>query len=886
MSSGYFPVHAHSKYSVLDGMGDVGEMVGRVAELGQPGLVLSDHGTMAGTVQLYKACRKAGIVPFPGSEFYVVRDVNDPDTRDKRYHLGLLALDFEGYQALTKLTTLSWTKDRFYRKPLIDLSDLAFLHDEGYADHIAVTTGCYFGLVINEWQGAEPQVHADNMIRMLSRWFPHLYVELQNHGIDHPDGADDLDISAALYAAALAHGLPVVIGGDSHYIDAAEQPVHDLMKDICYFGDGEDNQFPGGPYHLMSSQEAMLSFPKSWRGDLLDGHRDLLAKNTLAIPALDNYKFHVPRMVKEGPEKVLADRVWKGLADKGINDIEHLARAQEELRVIDAMRMSNYFLLIQDHVTDWCREQGIIVNSRGSVNGSLVAYAQGITNVDPLVWGTSFDRFLSLDRMKPPDIDIDVDYRGRQRLIDHLRAVFPTMVQVGTYAQIGITTQEDETTGSGEDKGSVFVQYMAAMRRKNPKFDGKVRREHRQTLNHLADTPVYKSMGTNAAGFILPGDDLPIDKYLPMSRIISSDTLVTQYSKDDVEALGYMKMDILGLRALQTLNGTLTRIGKQPNEWDWIPYDDPAACKTLRSGKCTGIFQYEGWTSEHGGKELGIRSTLDTILGLALYRPALINGGQKDQYLANRGKAKAKQQRLPALFDHVVKDTAGVPLFQEQILEILKAIGMAFQDYNDLMTAIKASNGFIQNAAGTFQRIKPIFYDLCEDAGLGWQESDDAWNAVIGFTEYGFNRAHATSYGLMSYNAAYLKTHYPLEYMASLLDVWAGTQKEPLYVAEARRLGFSIVRADINHSGASWDIDPTRSQALRKGLVTIKGIGWEVGQVIEDERKANGKFTSVEDFLNRTPARPVTRGKDWKKGVYVGVTKTLIEAGALRSVLP
>lgn len=873
----------------MDGMGSVQGIVDRVVELGQSGLVLSDHGTMGGSVQGYKACVKAGLAFYPACEFYVVRDVQDPDTRGERFHLGMGALDLRGYQALTRLSTLSWDKDRFYKKPLIDLSDLAFMHAEGHMDHIFVTTGCFFGLVIDRWQGATldiPERRADSMIAMLQKWCPHLYVEVQNHGVQHDEGfVDDAFIASNLYDIAQKRGLPMLVGGDSHYIHASEQPVHDLMKDICYHGDGDDFHFPGGPYHLLSSDEAINAFPKVMRGVLEEGHTDLLDKHALRIPALDKYKFHVPKMYDD-PGKVLTNMVDDALRAKGLTTQAYTEQAQRELHVIKTMGMPNYFLLVKTHVTDWCRDQGIIVNARGSVNGSLVTYLLGISNVDPLVWGTSFSRFLSLDRMKPPDIDIDVDFRGRRRLIEHLRVVFPTMVQVGTYAKIGITESENDD-GTGEDKGSVYVQYMAAMRRKVPNFDGRVLREHRAALNRMADTPINKSMGTNAAGFILPGDDLAIADYLPLARIISSDTTLTQYNKDDVEAFGYMKMDVLGIRALQTLNGTLVKIGKTPNEWDWIPYDDADACKILRSGNGTGVFQFEGWSTANGGKELGIKNTLDVVLCLALYRPALMNGGQKDLYLANRGKARAKQIRLHPIFDPVLKDTAGVPLFQEQIMEILKTVGMGFQDWNDLMTAVKASNGFIQGAAKTFQRVMPIFYDLCEDAGLDAKECDDAWGAIMGFTEYGFNRAHSTGYALMSYYGAYLKAHYPLEYMASAMDVWAGEKKEPEYVSEARRLGFSIVRPDVNHSGASWDIDTTRSKALRKGLVSLKGIGWNVGEAVVQARETGGPFASIQDFIDRTPRRPVTGGVNYKRsGELIGVCKTLLEAGAFRSLTP
>lgn len=580
-------------------------------------------------------------------------------------------------------------------------------------------------------------------------------------------------------------------------------------------------------------------------------------------------------------QQVLSDLAWKGLVDKGLNYVQYLGQMTHELDVIEKMGMANYFLLVREHITEWCRSNGIIVNTRGSANGSLVCYALGITNVDPLKWHTSFERFLSLLRMKPPDIDVDVDFRGRARLIAHLLHVFPTMTQVGTYAQIGFGKPDPIT---GEEKGSVIVQYMAAMGKKDPTFDRRVKPEHRKALDRLAVTPVYKSMGTNAAGFILPGDDYPIDRYLPLARVISSNTTLTQMTKDDVEALGYLKVDLLGLRALQTLNGTLGSIGRVPNEWDWIPLDDADACALLRTGKAAGTFQYDGFSSARGAMEMKIKTTLDVILGLALYRPALMSGGQKDLYLANRGKARKNQIRLHPLFDQVVKDTAGVPLYQEQIMEMLKALGMEFREYNDLMTAVKASNGFIQGAAETFKRLMPLFYDLCEDKGFTDQDADDAWHAVIGFTEYGFNRAHSTSYGLMAYYSAYLKAHYPLDYMANLLGVWAGEDKELEYISEARRMGFSIVKADVNDSDATWKVEPNRSNALRKGLVSVKGIGWEVAHTIV-ERREDGPYASIQDFIDRTPARPVSGGKDWKKnGTLKGVCEVLYAANAFRSM--
>jgi DNA polymerase-3 subunit alpha len=890
MTSDYFPVHTHSQFSGMDGMNEVKQIVSRVKALGQPAWALTDHGLMGGVVQGYKESKKAGLAFFPGEEFYLVRDVTDPDTKGTRYHVGMLALDVKGYEALTRLSTLSWQPDHFYYKPLIDLSDLAFLHDEGYSDSIALTTGCFSSMVVQSLVGGGNDPRA--MIRMFRNWFPNTtYVELQNHGVTWRDhGTDDVGIMQELYVAAKELGLPVVFGADSHYISPEQQSTHDLMKDICYFGAGEDIHFSGGPYHLLDADEVRAKVTGWQMKDIEEGHADLLDRHRLTIPPLDGYKFQVPRMFKNADDR-LREEAEKGLqarlAAKGINSagLEALYDGQldHELDVIKQMGFANYHLLVKTHITDWCRDNGIIVNTRGSANGSLVCYALGITEVDPIQWNTTFERYLSLERMKPPDIDVDVDFKGRHRVVEHLRSVFPTTVQVGTYAQIGFGKPDED----GNETGSVVVQYMAAMRKKDPQgFNGKIKQEHRKALDSLAQTPVYKSMGTNAAGFILPGDNYPISRWLPLARVISSDTTVTQFNKDDVEAMGYLKIDVLGLRALQTLNGTLVNIGKQPNQWDWIPDDDKAAVALLRRGHTAGVFQYEGYTNRKGAMEMKVKTTLDCILGVALYRPALINGGQKDQYLHNRNP-KNTPFRLHPIFDKVVADTCGVPLYQEQIMQMLQAIGMQFAEYNELMTAIKASNGFIAGAAETFKRLMPVFYDLCEESGLDDFATDDAWNAVVGFTEYGFNRAHSTSYGLMAYRAAYLKAHYPKEFMLSLLSVWS-TDKDKLreYTSDARRMGFSVVKPDVNDSsGLFWTSEPGRPNSLRKSLVAIPGIGEPTATVIEAERVAHGPYRSIQDFIDRLPARPVSGGKDWKKkGELKGVCLTLYEANAFRSV--
>lgn len=874
VGSDYFPVHSHSEFSWLDGMGSVQDMVAKVAKMGQPGMALTDHGVMAGVIRLYKECQKHGLAPFPGEEFYLVRDVTDDATKTDRFHVGMLALDAEGFHALIRLSSLSHDRDRFHRKPLIDFSDLAAMHEAGLTDHIALTTGCFFGLPIqmlvrNGYDSARAAV------AMYRQFFPNTtYVEIQLHQADH-DEMHEADVADYMLQIADELGLPVVAGQDSHYCDKEDQAAHDLMKEICYFGDGEDFSFPGGPYHLATTTFMRNHHRGHW-DRVEEGHADLLDRNKLILPELDSYKFNVPNV--KGvvlPERHLRQMVQDHTAYLFDN---YQRRADYELDVIEKMGMAEYFLLVE-RVTTWCRKQGIFVNARGSANGSLVCYMLGITNVDPIQWNTNFDRFLSLNRKKPPDIDLDVESGRRHEVEAFLKTEYPTMVHMGTYSKLGM----DEDYITGEKKGSLMVQYMAARRRQ----DGvaRVRDGDGPRIDLLSVQQVRKGPGTHAAGFVLPGRTLPIEKYLATMLIASSKTTVTQAVMEDVEAAGYVKLDLLGLRTLETINRCLESLGRPRNDLSWIPWDDRKACALLRSGKTDGIFQFEGYATMIGAKTMKVKNTLDAILCLALYRPALMDGGQTDEFLEIRASGQVRE--INPVVDHVLADTLGVAVFQEQIMEIMEAVSMPFEEYNELMTAVKASGGKIfEYARDIISKTEPNFMKYAKACGIDRDEAELLWSMVVGFTDYGFNRAHATSYGMVGYQMAYLKAHHPLEFMAAVLGAWAGSDKESVYVKEARRLGFSIVRPDVNYSGESWVIDPSRRDSMRKGLLSIKGVGANAAVTLVAEREANGPFQSIEDLIERVPARAVTGGRDWKKsGTLKGTMKLLYDAGALRSIL-
>lgn len=880
--SDYFQVHSHSEFSVLDGMGTVDDMVARASKLGHPALALTDHGTMAGSVRLYKACMKEGIAPFPGIEAYVVSDVNDPDARNNRFHLGLLALDYEGYKALVALSSRSFDPERFHRKPLIDFSDLLHLGQTA-GDHVAVTTGCYFGLVVQHLLDPGSVSGGERMVKMLRKWFKHVFVEVQNHGVYHDEhNLSDHDVAVMLMDIADQQGLPVVLGQDSHYCEASHQPVHDLMKDICYFGDGEDFHFPGGPYHLASTKAVKRAWSEEEWERIEEGHSHLLDLHALSMPALDKYKFRVPK-VSLHPDKTLKRKTEAALHSLGLDIYDqYVKRLKHELSVIAKMEFANYFLMAED-IVYWCKSHGVFVDARGSANGSLVCYLLGVTTIDPIEWECDFDRFLSLDRMKPPDIDMDVEDEARDALIDYVRSKYPTMVQIGSYSRIGVTETLD-----GEEKGSVYVQYAAAMRRRNGTYTG-IEPGHHELLEAMAQLHVRKSAGRHAGGFVIPGEDLAIEDYIPTMLVGGKKgNKATQFTMDDVEDCGYVKLDILGLKTLSTMRRIMELIGKDPvkDGMTWIPFNDKKALTVLRSGiPQNGVFQFEGFSTAKGAKQMKVASTQDAIFCLALFRPAMMMSGMTDRYLAAR--FSGQRELLHPGVDSIMDATYGVPVFQDQVIQIMRRVGLPFKELNDVLKAVKASNDKIADAEVTFNRVEPMFIRLaCSNLGCSALDASHIWQTVMDFSDYGFNRSHATNYGIRAYRMAYLKAHYPVEFMAATLSTWAGTDKESVYVAEARRIGLSIGRPDVNKSDVSWTIDYSgREPMLRKGLVSVKGVGLAAAEAIANERRLNGSYKSPQDFGERLPARPVSGVNDMAKGGDLkGVCLKLYEARAFTSL--
>jgi DNA polymerase III subunit alpha len=906
--SSFSHLHAHSHFSTTDALQNVGDMVARAKVWGQPAMALTDHGNMSGTVQLYKAGKQHGVQVFPGFEGYLVEDVNGKS--EDRYHFGLLATDLSSFRALIGFNSLSHTRPRFNRFARHDLSDMANLAGDRASSGVVLLTGCYFGLVQQTLvtKGSEA---AQRVVEMYASWFPNTVVEVQNHYIDHPDKWTDHDIVNALIDIAEKVGLPVVATQDSHYLKLDDKAAHSTMKRMVY-RQGDVNEFPGDSFHFASTEWVESHYtPRQWKLSE-EGHAHVLSLHNLELPALDRYRPFVPRMAKN-PVKVLGKKVysstvWSLLDTSGNKEGKYRDRLEYELSIINKLGYADYFLHVLDLV-EFCNKREIVIEARGSANASLVCFLLGITQIDPLEWGLTFERFLSLDRQKPPDIDIDIEDERRGELVEYIRNKYGA-ISIGNYSVLGARDEDD--------KGSILVSYNAYMRSKmspaqfNSRF-GKgietiaeirdINRKDYEGVRRLAKMTPHRSHGVHAAGLLLPGAELKLADYVPTMLVPSSDTVVSQYTMDDVEQVGYLKDDVLGQRTLWVMARCQELMGVEDKaDFSWIPYDDAATCTALSEGRVNNaVFQFEGYTMAKGARDMGIKNTMDCVLSVALFRPSGTDSGVTELYLKRRKNRMLRSNlRYPhPAFKEALESTYGCVVFQEQVLQIMRSLGLDYAGINTFFKIVKDSGkGATARNKERAAEVKKQWADICKRNDI--KDTEGAWHYIEGYVKYGFNRAHATGYGVRSYRCAYLKTHYPLEFMTAVLESVAGkstgkVDKEAIYVRETRRIGIRILPPDVNVSGARWTMD-TERDAITKGLSSVQGVSTAKAAAIVAQRPEGG-WQSVRELAESLPASVLTGRNQYlemadkktfrdgrPKGSWTGVMKALKEAGALESL--
>lgn len=864
--SKFFHAHLHSDYSVNDAILRIDEAAARAAELGQPALAITDHGTMAGCVETYLACRKHDILPILGVEAYLVADADEHPrlakeradelnraargqgerkqvtnvTREAsrlRRHCLLLARDFAGYQMLAKAMTRA--NEQGYFRPLLDFSDLDALAEGG---HVWLTTGCLNGEI--------PKLIMEGRIEHAERRFLHyrerygdrFAVELQHHGF--PEDGPVLD---ALCDLAQRHSTPMIASHDVHYLEHEHREIHDFYKRMAYRQERGKAEFGGDSgYHLCDGEFLRDRLGDARYQESLRGLEALLHDaRGMNFPPLDTYSYEVPKVVPTDPMRVLL-AITKPTLDDLLERVpktrrkQYLERYREEMGVIADTGFAQYFLLVR-LIVKFCDDNNIFVIARGSASGSLVCFLLGITQLDPLEHKLLFERFLSNDRTRPPDIDLDIEDDRRDEVLTYISRRFKT-------TQIG-------TAMSYADR-SAHNEILAQLRRDEPDVEAEdediMRTPWARQLTAVIQG-LRRGFGGHPAGVVAETAERSVADLVPLMRISSSDRWVTQYDMDAIERLGFVKVDILGVRSLRTTRRILELLGRA--DWDWIPDKDPATLKLLAKGQTDGVFTFKGWSAKKGCQLLRPRNIDDCSLVAAMWRPSCLELGLEQLYLDRRQSRWTPPDDWHPVLASVLKETYGIAVYQEQVIQIMKGLGFSADDVMTMLRAVKKKDAKLM--AEVRRRIAEREPDLV----------DQLWELMEGYTRYGFNRSHSYAYARFGYRMAYLRANHPLEFFCATLETQTTATDQTAYARAARAAGVKILPACAMRSDATWKIE---GDALRRGLTSVKGVGDKAAHALIEARP----FGSIHEL--RRNANPVS--------CNIGVLKKLAHARALRSL--
>ncbi|HUG48543.1 MAG TPA: DNA polymerase III subunit alpha [Candidatus Limnocylindria bacterium] len=868
-------LHVHSEFSLLDGLGRITELVAQAKAQGFDSLALTDHGALYGAVAFYQACRNAEIKPIIGVETYVARrSMADREGKAdaQPYHLILLARDWTGYQNLCRIVTDAHL-DGYYYKPRIDREYLA-QHAEGLVGLSACLNGeVPRALEAGDWELAQQLAGTYQDILGKGNFF----LELQDHGLP-----EQRRLNEQLLRLSPELGLPLVATNDLHYVRREQAEAHDVLLCVGTASNLDTPnrmRFETQDFYLKSAQEMAALFadvPQAISNTRLISEMTELALpfGTLRLP-----DFPVP----DGHtiESWLRAECERGLLQRYGDVTPALQqRLDYELDVIIRMGYAAYFLIVADF-TRFAREQGIATTCRGSAPGSIVTYTLGITPVDPIKYELPFERFLNPDRVTMPDIDVDFEDARRDEVIryvtqkygsDHVAQIitFGTMLARAAIRDVGrvlgfgygevdrIAKAVPNQLGIKLDEA---LQVAPPLREMYDAGDGQVRK-----LIDLARQleGVARNASTHAAGVVISRE--PLTELMPLQRATNSDGLMTQYEMHGVEALGLLKFDFLGLSNLTILRQAVDLIREHRGvdvDLDDLPLEDAKTFELLASGETTGIFQLESPGMRRYVRELRPTSVLDLAAMVALFRP-----GPMDNIPAyiRRKHGQEKVTYLHPLLEPYLAKTYGIFVYQEDIMAAAMALGgFTGPEADTLGYAIRKKKSSVLRAQ------KDKFVRQAAERGVQPHVIDAVFKAFEPFERYGFNKAHATCYGLIAYQTAYLKANYTVEYMASVLTAFRdNTDKVGAAIAECRRLGIAVLPPDVHASGLHFTVE---GQAIRFGLLAVKNVGQGAIESIVASRSESGPFGSLTDFCARVDLRLANRR----------VLESLIKVGALNA---
>ena len=851
-------LHVHTEYSLLDGACRIGSMMDRVKELGQSAIAITDHGVMYGCIDFYKAAKAAGIKPIIGCEVYVApRNMSDRihGIDNDPYHLVLLCENRKGYENLCYMVSEAFTNG-FYGKPRVDLNLL-----EQYHEGLIATSACLAGAIPQYLMEENYDSAKDYALKLANIFGPdRFYLELQDHGIE-----EQIPVNQGIQRLARETGLPMVVTNDAHYLRREDAGMQDVLLCVQTGKTVDDEnlmKFQTEEFYLKSEEELRSLFPGL----------DEAFENTQKIADMCNLEFtfheyHLPSFpVPEGytNEEYFRKLCYDGFRERYTNPPEsYVERLEYEIGVISRMGYVNYYLIVWDFIR-YAKEQGIPVGpGRGSGAASIVAYCMHITEVDPMKYALIFERFLNPERVSMPDFDTDfcqerrgevIDYVVRKYGADHVAqiATFGTMAARGairdvgralnfTYAETDVVAKLVPTTLHITLKEALEV---------SPQLKEKYDTDER--VKKLIDTAMSlegmpRNTSTHAAGVVITAD--PVCTYVPLSR--NDDTIVTQYTMTTIEELGLLKMDFLGLRNLTVIRDAELQIQKfNPGfSMDNVPDNDPETFKMLAEGKTQGVFQLEsqGMTGVCVGMKADSIEDITAIV--ALYRPGPMDSIPK--FIESKLNPSKVTYKCPEL-EPILKVTYGCIVYQEQVIEIFRQLGgYTMGQADNIRRAISKKKMKIIEA----ERKVFVYGDPannipgCIANGISEAVAQSLYDEIVAFANYAFNKAHAVCYAVVSYQTAYLKCHYPKQYMAALMtSVLDSAAKISGYIAECKELGIPVLPPDINHSEDHFTVD---GNAIRFGLGAVKNVGHGLVRSMCAKREEGGPFKSLEDFIQR-----------------------------------
>ena len=854
-------LHVHTEYSLLDGSNKIKEYVDRVRELGMDSAAITDHGVMYGVIDFYRAARAAGINPILGCEVYVApgsrfdREAGSGD--DRYYHLVLLAENNQGYSNLMKIVSKGFVEG-FYYKPRVDLSLL-----EKYHEGIIALSACLAGEVARFLTRGMYEDAKKAALRYQDIFGKgNFFLELQDHGIP-----EQQNVNQQLLKMHRETGIDLVATNDVHYTLAEDAQPHDVL--LCLqtgkkLADEDRMRYEGGQYYVKSPEEMERLFP--YAPEALENTHKIAQRCHVEI------EFGVTKLPKfDVPEgytswEYLNELCFRGLEERYQPVTEELKeRLNYELSTIRNMGYVDYFLIVWDFIK-YARDHDIMVGpGRGSAAGSLVAYTLGITQLDPIRYDLLFERFLNPERVSMPDIDVDFCFERRQEVIDYVRRKYgdDCVVQIvtfGTLAARGVIrdvgrvmdlpyAQVDTIAKMIPQELNITIDKALQM---NPEF--KKAYEEQKEIHDLIDTakrleglPRHTSM--HAAGVVISQKD--VSEYVPLSRA-SDGSIVTQFTMTTLEELGLLKMDFLGLRTLTVIQNAVHLIEQDAGvklDMQHIDYNDKKVLDSLGTGRSDGVFQLESAGMKNFMKELKPQSLEDVIAGISLYRP-----GPMDfipQYIRGKNRPDTIKYDCPQL-EPILKPTYGCIVYQEQVMQIVRNLAGYTLGRSDLVRRAMSK----KKAAVMEKERQNFVYGNEEEGvpgcianGISEQMANKIYDDMIDFAKYAFNKSHAAAYAVVSYQTAFLKYYYPVEFMAALMtSVIEMPTKVAEYIQVCRQMNIKILPPDVNRGAYGFSVD---NGAIRYGLSAIKSVGRPVINALVEEREANGEYRSLKDFIER-----------------------------------